>query len=60
MRFTIEIDSNDQDATENPRGLVSMALRDIEGKVREYVAEAGIIRDGNGVLIGTWMLDVTE
>ena len=57
MRFTLTIDSNGDDAIGNPRGLVNMVLTDVAAQVREYVAYNGSIRDGNGNLVGTWMLN---
>lgn len=56
MKLIIDIDTENEEATDNPRGFVHMTLTKIAGDIREYVSfdkgEITAIRDTKGNEVG--------
>jgi len=59
MRFTFEIDSEDDAFILNPCGEVSRLLRLVSERVNGF-ADSGRLHDSNGRKCGEWWLELPE
>jgi hypothetical protein len=59
MKFRLEMDTSDANAAEDPEHLVRNALLRVSGQIGAG-GSAGIVRDANGVTVGSWTCELNE
>lgn len=57
MKFTLTIESDNVEMTDEPHNAAALSLADVYRSLRDYSTE-GTIRDANGNLVGSWELTV--